>query len=78
MKCPICGCATRVDNTIATRGRAIRARTCDSSLCRLVFQTAEVPIGPAEAVAAVKMPNLAALVDNTAAGEVVGDDAAPK
>lgn len=66
MRCPLCGANTRVDNTISTRGRAIRSRTCESPICGQSLQTAEIPIGPKEAIDAVKEMDLMVLASGSA------------
>jgi len=65
MQCPLCGAKTRVENVITSRGRSNRQRICESQICGVVFQTIEVPIGPAKVVEAAKLPNLAVLAGGT-------------
>ncbi len=64
MMCPTCGAKSRVDNTINSLGRAVRARTCESQGCGNTFQTMEVVIGPKASVEAAKNINLEELAAN--------------
>ena len=51
MLCPKCGAKTKVENSIPGKGRDVRQRYCESQLCGLTFQTAEIVIGPPDVVA---------------------------